>query len=81
MWRSTNLLRRAGAEAAAGRPPASAPLLSRGGGGVRGLASDMSLLSLSELGDNPGAKQAVRDNPRGMCAEGVKGELLDWVVD
>lgn len=26
----------------------------------RGLASDMSLLSLSELGDNPGAKQAVR---------------------
>lgn len=75
MWRSTghNLLRRAGG-GGGGREGAGsgAGLLSlqrRGGGGAvgspttsttRGLASDMALLSLSALGDNPGAKQAVR---------------------
>lgn len=75
MWRSSGagLLRRAagaggGVSAAAsllaarraGPVAASSVAAAVGSSGMRGLASDMSLLSLSELGDNAGAKQAVR---------------------
>jgi hypothetical protein len=76
MWRSGGLLgRAAGAAGTAGaRGNAAAPLLlssavrrapvvssaAASSVAARGLASDMSLLSLSDLADNAGAKQAVR---------------------
>lgn len=89
MWRSSGLLRRAAGAGAAGnaasvalrRAPAAAAAAASsaaaaaGAGSSRGLASDMSLLSLSELGDNAGAKQAVRAVCDGCWVFGFAGGL------